>query len=76
VPRREWRDRVEDIIDAVERIHEDTESMDFETFSKDRKTVESATWKSSVRPRNTLLRRSVARDASHAESHFSCVLHG
>ncbi len=39
---RSWKDRIEDILDAVAEIQSFTESMDFEQFSSDQKTLKAA----------------------------------
>ena len=41
MPRREWRERLDDILEAVERIINYTEGMDFDHFSSDPKTIDA-----------------------------------
>lgn len=41
VPPRAWRDRVEDIIQAVERVLTYTQSMDSDTFARDQRTIDA-----------------------------------
>jgi len=41
VPPRDWRLRIEDMLDAVGAIEEYVEGMDFEAFQNDRKTVDA-----------------------------------
>jgi uncharacterized protein with HEPN domain len=41
VPPRHWRARVEDILDAIARIHRYTEGMDAGAFTKDQKTIDA-----------------------------------
>jgi len=42
VPPREWRLRIEDIIEAAEAILEFTEGLDYESFVDDKKTVDAS----------------------------------
>jgi uncharacterized protein with HEPN domain len=37
--RRDWRDRIRDILDAIAEIQRFTHGMDYETFKKDEKTI-------------------------------------
>jgi uncharacterized protein with HEPN domain len=39
MPRRDWHERRDDILDAIERIHRYTARMDFENFTADTKTL-------------------------------------
>lgn len=41
MPRREWRLRVEDILDAIARIERYIEGLSFEQFQADQKTVDA-----------------------------------
>jgi len=41
VPPREWRLRIEDMLDAIDAIEEFVSGMDFEGFRTDRKTVDA-----------------------------------
>ena len=41
MPPRAWRVRVEDMLEAIERIEERIEGLDFEGFEGDARTVES-----------------------------------
>lgn len=41
LPRREWTLRVEDILEAIERIEVYTAGLTFESFAADRKTVDA-----------------------------------
>lgn len=41
MPPRDWKFRIQDILDAVQAIQEYTEGMAFKTFSEDRKTVDA-----------------------------------
>jgi len=41
VPHRDWRFRVQDILDAITAIRTYTEGMDLEKFAADRKTVDA-----------------------------------
>ncbi len=41
MPRREWRLRVEDILDAIARIQRYVEGLTFEQFLADQKTVDA-----------------------------------
>lgn len=41
MPPREWRERLEDIVEALERITSYTVDMDFEQFCDDPKTVDA-----------------------------------
>lgn len=38
---RSWKDRIEDILDAIAEIQSFTEAMDFEQFDADQKTVKA-----------------------------------
>jgi uncharacterized protein with HEPN domain len=41
MPPREWRFRIQDLLDAIESIRTYTEGMDFTAFQNDRKTVDA-----------------------------------
>ena len=41
MPPRQWRARVEDILDAIARIQRYTEGMDSSAFTKDQKTIDA-----------------------------------
>lgn len=41
MPPREWRFRVQDILDAIESIRTYTEGLDFTTFESDKRTVDA-----------------------------------
>jgi len=41
MPPREWRFRIQDLLDAIESIRTYTEGMDFAVFQNDRKTVDA-----------------------------------
>ena len=41
MPPRDWRMRIEDILDAISRIQDYTRGMTFEAFSHDRKTIDA-----------------------------------
>jgi len=41
MPPRDWRMRIEDILDAIARIQDYTRGMTFEAFSHDRKTIDA-----------------------------------
>lgn len=41
MPRRSWRLRVEDTLQAVRRIREYVASLDFQSFSRDQKTIDA-----------------------------------
>lgn len=41
MPRRAWRERVEDILQAVERIRSYTESLNARSFAEDQKTIDA-----------------------------------
>jgi uncharacterized protein with HEPN domain len=41
MPPRDWRMRIEDILDAIGRIQDYTRGMTFEAFSHDRKTIDA-----------------------------------
>jgi len=41
VPRRDWKMRIRDILDSIEALCEYTIGMDYEAFSRDRKTVDA-----------------------------------
>ena len=41
MPPREWRLRIEDMLDAIGAIEEFVAGMDFEAFRNDRKTVDA-----------------------------------
>ena len=36
---RDWRDRIRDILDAIEEIQRFTQDIDYETFKKDDKSI-------------------------------------
>jgi uncharacterized protein with HEPN domain len=44
VPRREWRLRVEDILNAVGRIERFTRGLVFETFANDERTIAAVSY--------------------------------
>jgi uncharacterized protein with HEPN domain len=41
VPPRVWRERLEDILQAIERVLAYTRGMDFDTFTRDAKTIDA-----------------------------------
>ena len=41
MPSRDWRLRIQDILDCIEKISRYTEGMDFDNFSRDEKTVDA-----------------------------------
>ena len=41
MPHRDWKFRIEDILDAVGTIQEYTQGMEYKTFTEDRKTVDA-----------------------------------
>ncbi len=41
MPPRNWKMRIRDILDSISAVQEYTSGMDFEAFSKDRKTVDA-----------------------------------
>ncbi len=41
MPRRDWRFRVQDILDAIGAVSHYTADMDFEQFTRDRRTVDA-----------------------------------
>ncbi len=41
MPRRNWLDRISDILDAAQRIREYTDGFDLDAFTRDRKTVDA-----------------------------------
>ena len=41
MPLRDWKFRIQDILDAVRTVHEYTQGMDFKSFTEDRKTVDA-----------------------------------
>lgn len=41
MPHRDWKFRIQDILDAVVAVQEYTQGMEFKTFTKDRKTVDA-----------------------------------
>ena len=41
MPHRDWKFRIQDILDAVRAVQEYTQGMEFRTFVKDRKTVDA-----------------------------------
>jgi len=41
MPPRDWRFRIQDLLDAIESIRAYTEGMDFAAFQNDRKTVDA-----------------------------------
>jgi len=41
VPHRDWKFRIQDILDAVSAVQEYTRGMEFKTFTEDRKTVDA-----------------------------------
>ncbi len=44
MPRREWKFRVSDIIDAINSIRDYTKGMKLDSFVSDRKTVDAVVW--------------------------------
>lgn len=46
---RDWKFRVEDILDAIERVEEYTRDMSEEEFCADSKTVDAGCWMSEGR---------------------------
>ncbi|RPI29814.1 MAG: DUF86 domain-containing protein [Acidobacteria bacterium] len=41
MPRRDWRFRIQDILDAIAAVSAYTADMDFEQFTRDRRTVDA-----------------------------------
>ena len=41
MPLRDWKFRIQDILDAVGKVGEYTQGMDFKSFTEDRKTVDA-----------------------------------
>ncbi|MBC8432691.1 MAG: DUF86 domain-containing protein [Desulfobacterales bacterium] len=41
MPHRDWKFRIQDILDAVSAVQEYTRGMEFKTFTEDRKTVDA-----------------------------------
>ena len=41
MPLRDWKFRIQDILDAVGKVREYTQGMDFKSFTEDRKTVDA-----------------------------------
>jgi uncharacterized protein with HEPN domain len=41
VPLRDWKFRIQDILDAVQKVREYTRGMDFKSFAEDRKTLDA-----------------------------------
>ena len=41
MPHRDWKFRIQDILDAVDKVGEYTQGMDFKSFTEDRKTVDA-----------------------------------
>jgi len=41
VPHRDWKFRIQDILDAVGAVQKYTQGMEFKTFTKDRRTVDA-----------------------------------
>ena len=41
MPLRDWKFRIQDILDAVDKVGEYTQGMDFKSFTEDRKTVDA-----------------------------------
>ena len=41
MPRRDWRLRIDDIIDSILKILEYTKDLDYDTFAKDAKTKDA-----------------------------------
>jgi len=41
VPHRDWKFRIQDILDAIDAVQEYTLGMDFKSFIEDRKTVDA-----------------------------------
>jgi uncharacterized protein with HEPN domain len=48
VPPRDWKLRVQDILDAIAAIQEHTAGMDFASFAADRKTVDAVVYNFAV----------------------------
>jgi len=44
VRRREWRFRVHDILEAIDRIQQYTSGMSYEGFCLDQRTIDAVTW--------------------------------
>jgi uncharacterized protein with HEPN domain len=41
VPHRDWKFRIQDILDAVGAVQKYTQGMEFKTFTEDRRTVDA-----------------------------------
>ena len=41
MPLRDWKFRIQDILDAIDKVGEYTQGMDFKSFTEDRKTVDA-----------------------------------
>ena len=41
MPHRDWKFRIQDILDAIDAVQEYTRGMDLKSFIKDRKTVDA-----------------------------------
>ena len=41
MPHRDWKLRIDDIIDAIKKIQAYTKNMDYEAFAKDTKTFDA-----------------------------------
>ena len=41
MPLRDWKFRIQDILDAVGKVREYTQGMDFKSFTEDKKTVDA-----------------------------------
>lgn len=48
MPREDWRDRIADIVDAIERITVYTSELTFEAFKADRKSRDAVVWNIAV----------------------------
>jgi len=57
-PNRGWKIRLKDILASIEKIQVYTQSMTYEQFRADNKTVDAVTRKSSARPLATSLSKS------------------
>ncbi|MBI5528390.1 MAG: DUF86 domain-containing protein [Deltaproteobacteria bacterium] len=44
MPRRDWIERIEDILDSIRRIRSYVEGMDFDAFFRDRRTSDAVLW--------------------------------
>jgi len=53
MPPREWRFRIQDILDAIESIRTYTEGSDFTIFERDKRTVDAVAGSSSTSAAST-----------------------